>query len=60
MQQLGILMLKSVKLMRNEAISDVELQGKGGVSLKKRITTILYRLTTDNYDSGWKVITWKD
>lgn len=43
------------KLMKYEYIADVEFQSEAGMTLKKRITTTLYRMVIDGHDSGWKV-----
>lgn len=47
--------LRRYKLMRYMMIVDVELQSKGGLTLKKRVDTHLRRLVADDRDSGWKV-----
>lgn len=48
--------LSTYKLMGYEYIVDVEFQSEAGITLKKRVTTVLRRLFADDYDSGWKVL----
>jgi len=44
------------KLMNIEYIADIKAQSRGGLSLQKRVTLVLYRMQDDSYDSGWKVL----
>ena len=44
------------KLMNMEYIADIKAQSRGGLSLQKRVTLVLYRMQADSYESGWKVL----
>ncbi|KFO68008.1 hypothetical protein ER57_07020 [Smithella sp. SCADC] len=48
--------LSNYKLMNMEYIADIKAQSRGGLSLQKRVTLVLYRMQADSYDSGWKVL----
>ena len=51
---------RQFQLMGYEYIVDVEFQSTAGMSLKKRVPTILRRLVVDKQDSGWKVFFTRD
>lgn len=44
------------RLMHYTLVADVKFQSRAGTMLHKRTHTELYRMKSDNYDSGWKVL----